>query len=126
MLMIIMSTNSLTSRTPAMPLRRWSQCGTLLALILVGGISALHSPALAQSAACIYRSESYSDGAYICAQRSLMLRCGEDGGKLQWKIVTEKDVAGLCEGSESRPGNPARRETSGKCFYFRENRYCEP
>jgi hypothetical protein len=101
-----------------------------IALVVAAGISARSEIAQAQQLpACIYQSESYSDGAYLCVQRSLMLKCAEDSGRLQWKIVSEPDVSHLCAEhngrTEYRASLPARRETSGKCFYFGENRYCE-
>ncbi len=91
---------------------------------------------------CTYQSETYSDGAYVCAQRSLMQQCSVSGTGATWKIVTEKDLNKLCLGPI------VRRETSrrvaklrihrraataaaavvdpqAKCFNFNGKRYCE-
>jgi len=90
---------------------------------------------------CIYSSKTYSDGAYVCAQKSLMLKCGIDGAKASWAVVSDKDLSDRCQAPVVR-GNVyqqrarwyrrnIRREitpatdTSAKCFNFNGKRYCE-
>lgn len=111
----------------------------IAAAMLVAGITVVH----AQGApVCTYQSETYSDGAYVCAQRSLMQQCAVSGTSATWKIVTDKDLNKLCLGPI------VRRETSrrvaklrihrraataasavvdpnAKCFQFNGKRYCE-
>lgn len=105
------------------------------------------APARAQSVpVCIYQSENYSDGAYVCAQRSLMQQCSVSGTGATWKIVTDKDLGKLCLGPVARRETPRRTarlhhrlnrrataaaatvvdpQTSAKCFNFNGKRYCE-
>lgn len=92
---------------------------------------------------CTYQSETYSDGAYVCAQRSLMQQCAVSGTSASWKIVTDKDLNKLCLGPIARRDNvrrvvklrPHRRaaaaaasvvaDPSAKCFHFNGKKYCE-
>jgi hypothetical protein len=91
---------------------------------------------------CLYQSKSYSDGAFICVQKSLMLNCTSDGTRPTWKIVAERDLAERCVGPTVLTYPPARRrharrmhairrsvevagEGSAKCFTFSGKRYCE-
>ena len=92
--------------------------------------------------ACVYNSRSYSDGAYLCAQRSLMLVCSDDGNRASWKIVAEKNIAERCVAPVaqdfpsrrrnrfhhvriSRPAPVVAAPASAKCFHFNGKRYCE-
>lgn len=59
-------------------------------------------PAPEQAPVCIYNSKSYSDGAYVCARRSLMQKCVTDGGKAAWTVVEDKDLAAKCRASATR------------------------
>jgi len=94
------------------------------------------------TALCLYDSKSYSDGAFICAQKSLMLMCSSDGGHAMWKVVTDKDLGDRCTspialGSPILPRRRARwahhirhsvrpaTEASAKCFSFNGKQYCE-
>jgi hypothetical protein len=36
-------------------------------------------PAAAQDASCFYAGKSYTSGAFVCVQKSLMLTCQVDG-----------------------------------------------
>ncbi len=88
---------------------------------------------------CIYASRSYSEGAYVCAQRALMLNCALDGGRAVWKPVAAPDLSRLCVASAQRafaPRRAARRVVaapiqrsapagSAKCFVFNGKQYCE-
>jgi hypothetical protein len=92
--------------------------------------------------ACLYDSKSYSDGAYICVQKSLMLNCSSDGTKATWKIVADKDLNERCTApmalnyppeprTHSRRRHTIRHRThpvaegSAKCFVFNGRQYCE-
>jgi Protein of unknown function (DUF1496) len=92
--------------------------------------------------ACLYESKSYSDGAYICVQKSLMLTCSSDGTRASWKIVTDKDISERCISpiALSVPSPPRKYShrahmihhrvsavgiNSAKCFSFNGKQYCE-
>ena len=109
-------------------------------LPLLGCIMTLTASAAAQAAGptCLYQSRSYSEGAYICVQRSLMQTCAADGA---WRVVIDKEFSDRCVApltfAEPRrrivhrarvarqavaaPAEPA----SAKCFVFNGKRYCE-
>lgn len=92
---------------------------------------------------CTYQSETYSDGAYVCAQRALMQQCAVSGTSASWKIVTDKDLSRLCLAPVARRDGgrrvanlrPHRRaaaaaasvvaDPNAKCFQFNGKRYCE-
>lgn len=114
-----------------------------LALLAIG-VAGFAAPAAAQeqsSPVCLYASKSYSEGAYLCAQRELMLVCTVEAGRATWKPVADKTIGGRCIGDIVRPEierpRPYRRrhvhhisvtappETSSKCFQFNGKRYCE-
>lgn len=125
----------------------------LLALTLLFGVglvpralaatdsrSAASNPAAGP--ACLYESRSYSAGAYICVQKSLMLNCIADGERAAWKLVAEKELSERCVAPTALTVPPlprshvrrsaARRhriepaqEVSAKCFGFNGKRYCE-
>ncbi|MBI3701645.1 MAG: DUF1496 domain-containing protein [Afipia sp.] len=106
------------------------------------GMQLLIGPAAAQSPpVCIYDSKNYSDGAYICAQKSMMLTCAVDGNKATWKIVTDKDINDRCISPIARTNISEPRvrrrhyirpvaarispDPNAKCFHFNGKRYCE-
>ena len=45
---------------------------------------------------CLYESQSYSEGAHICVQKSLLLSCSSNNGHPAWQVVTDKDLNKLC------------------------------
>ena len=93
--------------------------------------------------ACLYGSKSYSNGAYICVQKSLMLTCSFDGMHASWKIVADRDISERCVTpmAFSVPSSAPHRhvyrprmihhrinpggESSAKCFAFNGKTYCE-
>lgn len=94
-------------------------------------------PAHADSA-CLYQSRSYSEGAFICVQKSLMQACTSDGGRLLWRIVADKDIADRCvtplpsirkrmvhRTRIARQVAAPAQPNSAKCFVFNGKRYCE-
>ena len=92
---------------------------------------------------CTYQSETYSDGAYVCAQRALMQQCAVSGTSASWTIVTDEKLSKLCLGPVARRDGarrvaklrPHRRaaaaaasvvaDPNAKCFHFNGKRYCE-
>lgn len=110
-----------------------------LLLLLIGSASA--SAQSSDAPLCVYESKTYSDGAAICAQKSMMLTCQTEGTKATWKFVADKEMNERCtapisrvNASESRPrmrrsfvraqvapvGDP-----NARCFNFNGKRYCE-
>ena len=92
--------------------------------------------------ACLYHSRSYSEGAFICVQKSLMLGCSSDGTRATWKIVADRDLSERCLAPTALAYAPAPRRqarrthairarvdtaagASAKCFIFNGKRYCE-
>jgi len=57
---------------------------------------------------CLYESQSYSDGAYLCVQKSLMLSCSPNNGRLTWQVVADQDLNNLCLGPFERAYVPLR------------------
>lgn len=64
---------------------------------------------------CIYNSKNYSDGAHVCAQTSLMLKCGVDGAKATWTVVTEKEFTDRC------PAAPKLSAAQRRALWNRRN-----
>jgi Protein of unknown function (DUF1496) len=92
--------------------------------------------------ACLYASKAYSDGAFICVQKSLMLSCASDGTRAVWKIVADRDLSERCVAPTTLVTAPGLRRHSyrvhggrpriepaaggfAKCFHFNGKRYCE-
>jgi hypothetical protein len=68
--------------------------------------AAAQTPAAPQSSAaqpkppapaCIYSSRTYGDGALVCVEKSLMLKCAADGATAAWSVVADKDLGGKCQ-----------------------------
>jgi hypothetical protein len=115
----------------------------LWAALLVRPGPAAAEPAPSQPApACLYESRSYSDGAFICVQKSLMLTCSSDGTRATWKMVANRDINERCtvptvlsfppvqrrharRTRKLRHRESAPREASAKCFSFNGKQYCE-
>ena len=101
------------------------------------------APVIAQTpaSACTYSSKTYSDGAFVCVQKSLMLKCAVDQDKAAWVVVIDKDLSEKCQVPAARGTiyqqrarwhrrNIAREiapPTGGspRCFHFNGKRYCE-
>ena len=114
---------------------------TLTALGLAGPARAADPAPL-----CIYEGNTFSEGAHICAQASLMMSCSMVGERAVWKVVTEREVSRLCvtpsrADTSIRPRRHAARHApsasvvappsdlpatgSAKCFTFNGKRFCE-
>lgn len=102
--------------------------------------SCIASPVHAADSVCLYQSRSYSEGAFICVQRSLMQTCTSDGTRLVWRIVADRDIGDRCvtpiPATEPRKRIVRRARAvrhaatptepvSAKCFVFNGKRYCE-
>jgi len=91
---------------------------------------------------CLYDSKSYSEGAYVCAQKSLMLTCSSDGTRAIWKPVGDRDINERCMAPTTLhyPPQPRPRrhwrhvmlhrihpvaDSAAKCFMFIGKQYCE-
>ena len=90
--------------------------------------------------ACTYSSKAYGDGAFVCVEKSLMLKCTVDEAKASWSVVTDKDLSDKCRApvretiyqqrARWNRRNIAREitaptDTSSRCFNFNGKRYCE-
>ena len=97
---------------------------------------------------CLYESKAYSEGAFVCVQKSLMLTCTADGDRMSWKPVADKDINDRCTRptvqhypERTRPHYPERMRPpihrrhfvhrafpyveNPKCFVFNGREYCE-
>lgn len=98
------------------------------------------APLFAADSVCVYQSKSYSEGAFICVQKSLMQSCTADGGRMVWRVVTDKDIGDRCvspiPSADVRKRMVRRtrvarqvavpaQSNSAKCFVFNGKRYCE-
>jgi hypothetical protein len=111
---------------------------------LFGWMMTLLASGVARAAdpACVYQSRSYSEGAYICVQRSLMQTCTSDGARMVWRVIADGELNARCTAPltfaeprrrlvhRARPVRhavaPAPAESvSAKCFVFNGKRYCE-
>lgn len=45
---------------------------------------------------CVYNSKTYSDGAFVCVNKNLMLTCAADSSKAIWNVATDQDVHDKC------------------------------
>ena len=115
-----------------------------LALTALGAASPTRA---ADPALCIYDGNSFSEGAHICAQASLMMTCSVTGDRAIWKVVTDRDISRLCvrpSRTDTTTTMRSRRHVarhhassnvspqigppaagSAKCFTFNGKRYCE-
>jgi hypothetical protein len=89
---------------------------------------------------CLYESKTYSEGAFVCVQKSLILTCTADGDRVSWKPVADKDINDRCtrptvQHYPERMRPPIHRRhfvhrafpyvENPKCFVFNGREYCE-
>jgi Protein of unknown function (DUF1496) len=91
---------------------------------------------------CLYESKAYSEGAFVCVQKALMLTCTADGARVSWKPVADKDINDRCTAPmvQHYPPEPRLRAhrhhyvvrrfhplvaNPAKCFVFNGREYCE-
>ena len=94
------------------------------------------------SPVCLYESKAYSEGAFVCVQKSLMLTCTAEGPRMSWKPVPDKDINDRCIAPTVQHASPepharphrlhhaVRRirplaANPAKCFVFNGREYCE-
>ena len=112
----------------------------LSAASCMGNVAAAKADFKPDAAACLYENKSFSEGAFICVQKSVMLNCSSDGVRVTWKLVTEKDINDRCTIPHARAYRPASphhayrlhrdrvtytANSPLRCFSFRDKRYCE-
>jgi hypothetical protein len=115
--------------------------------IVVGGsclatASAAPEPKPDAGSICLYQSEAFSEGAFVCVQKSLMLTCVVEGAHASWKPVPNKDINDRCKAPIAQHLAPAPRihshsyryggrlrhslvQSQAKCFIFNGVEYCE-
>ena len=91
---------------------------------------------------CLYESKAYSEGAFVCVQKSLMLTCVAEGAQMSWRPAPDKDINDRCTAPTVRHVAPEPRihphwhrysarlshplvENPAKCFIFNGVQYCE-
>jgi len=104
-----------------------------------GTLSAARSEP-ASSPVCVYKSETYGEGAYLYPNRLLLLTCAVDAGRPLWKVVPTSRLNDLrAQGSnlaaatsptptDTQISNPPKSTDSGtqpKCFAVNGKRYCQ-
>jgi hypothetical protein len=114
-------------------------CGSCLGAAL-GPATAAPQPKPNASPVCLYESKTYSEGAFVCVQKSLMLTCTADGDRVSWKRVADKDINDRCTRptvhhypEQTRPRIHRRNFVhrafpyveNPKCFVFNGREYCE-
>jgi hypothetical protein len=105
----------------------------------------LADPDASRVRVCIYGSKSYSEGADLCIQKSLLMNCSLESGRPVWKVVADKELSSLCaipsERESARPPRTRARHEArdrevphhrpvaarmlDKCFTFQGKRFCE-
>ena len=117
--------------------------------IVAAATAFLVTPSVAQSpaSACQYEDKAFSEGASICPQRHLMLRCSLESGRHVWTVVQDYALARRCAlpmwratdlvpkprraTAVAQPSIPQAAVTpdpapsAAKCFSFNGKRYCE-
>ena len=114
-------------------------CGSCLGAAL-GPATAAPEPKPNASPVCLYESKTYSEGAFVCVQKSLMLTCTADGDRVSWKPAADKDINDRCTRptvhhypEQPRPRIHRRNFVhrafpyveNPKCFVFNGREYCE-
>jgi hypothetical protein len=120
-------------------------CGSCLGVVwgaALGSARAAPEPKPNAGPVCLYESKTYSKGAFVCVQKSLMLTCMADGDRVSWKPVPDRDINERCTSPtvQYTPAEPrlhahrrhyvVRRIHSlaaspAKCFIFNGAQYCE-
>lgn len=108
----------------------------------LGVVSAAPEPGPTADPICLYASKAYSEGAFVCVQKSLVLTCTADGRRMSWKVVADNDISDHCTAPTVQQASPEPRirpprrhyvmrrsrppvENPGKCFVFNGMQYCE-
>ena len=114
----------------------------LVGVACSGTAFAAGEPKAGFSPVCLYQSRSYSEGAFVCVQKSLMLTCVSDGARMSWKPVADKDINDRCTAPTVQHIAPEYPRVHGhrrhvalsrtrlpidgsRCFWFNGRQYCE-
>jgi len=95
------------------------RCFHILWLCCAGSIGSPMVAAAQSAPTCLYESKSFSDGALLCVQKSLMLKCSADGANASWNTVVDNDLTARCQTSTAFVGSPAPRHSAGRHFLYR-------
>lgn len=110
--------------------------------LLLGSVMTLVTAGAAHATdpTCLYQSRSYSEGAFICVQKSLMQTCTSEGTRMVWRIVADREIGDRCvtplpsadlrkrifhRTRIARQARPPVQQNSAKCFVFNGRQYCE-
>ena len=109
----------------------------LLAIVVSSAIAANSSAAKSDSPLpCLFRGETYTEGAYLYPNRLLLLTCTIDGGRPLWKVVPTSRLNDL-RLNGSNPDSIVTRESSTKtagppgnmgdqkCLVVNGKQYCQ-
>ena len=115
--------------------------GMLVGVGCLGAAFAAPEPKAGSSPVCLYESKAYSEGAFVCVQKSLALTCVADGTRVSWKPVAEKEINDRCTAPTVAHTTPEPRThlhrrhfvvarirpvfDGSKCFLFIGRQYCE-
>ena len=119
------------------------KCHLVWVLVGLGCLGAASAaPGANAGPVCLYESKAYSEGAFVCAEKSLMQTCVIDGPRASWKPVPDKDINDRCTAPTVRRYQPEPRARGprhhyavrrihplvanpAKCFAFNGREYCE-
>jgi hypothetical protein len=59
-------------------------------------------PKPAAAPTCTYNSRTYGDGAFVCVEKSLMLKCTVDDARASWSVVADRDLGDKCRAPTPR------------------------
>jgi len=110
-----------------------------------GAIAAVPAQAESTGSAaplCFYQGRTFSEGAFVCVQKSLMLSCATEGPRGIWRVVADRELSERCVAPTALhyllpPHRHAHRThlarrtivraraVSAKCFSFNGKQYCE-
>ena len=109
---------------------------------LTAAVPAQAEPVGSAGPLCFYQGRSFSEGAFVCIQKSLMQNCATEGARGIWRVVVDRELSERCLAPTALHDLPARhgharrihlarrtivpaRDMSPKCFSFNGKQYCE-
>lgn len=108
-----------------------------VALAMFAKIDGVRAQSMRPSVApvCVYDGRSFSEGAHICVQKNLMMKCIMNDERPLWTVVLDKDLGSYCLTPLQRdamhivrrphPRLAAPLSGSSACFTFNGKHYCE-
>jgi hypothetical protein len=124
-------------------IRQFYSAAMLLCYAGLFAVPPLHAEQImAAGPICLYQGKSYSEGALVCVQKSLMLNCAAEGTQATWKPVVDPELSQRCVTPAALAHPPAlhrrhhrmyasrhiiepARQMAAKCFSFNGKQYCE-